>query len=339
MFRGKVENHVHGRLRGLDLSPLYQDCILKSHERCETYDAIAGELCDYGLQWSGSQVDARAFRCRVGGMSIYSMRYGDEVQIRPDLYRDFALVHVSIRKGIEIETDGRIFHVPEGRVFFSSPQRSIALRWQEGCEQVLLRIPHSMLLPQNANQTQLSSVALPEDLIVPFGYQLSTLLAMARQSSDVHGFGLWQEAVQNSLAAFVATSLGISRSPEPVAELADPRPQDRGERLKDFIQLHLDHPMRHCDLERVAGLGRSQLNQMVQDRFGCSPMSLVRQMRLQAVRESLEANPDQDLTQLSLRYGFDHQGRFSQYYRGQFGESPSETRRHLRGIRPAGRNG
>ena len=66
----RLANQANGRLGGLDLAPLYQDCILKSQERRETYDAVAGELCDYGLEWGGSLVDARAFRCRAQSISI-----------------------------------------------------------------------------------------------------------------------------------------------------------------------------------------------------------------------------------------------------------------------------
>jgi AraC-like DNA-binding protein len=270
------------------------------------------------------------------------MRYGDEVRIRPDLYRDFVLVHVSVRKGIEIETDGRTHHVPEGRVFFSSPKHSIALRWQEDCEQVLIRFPHDLLFRGKSFQVPLSAASLSEPLVVPFVHQLSTLLAMARQPSGLYGFRQWQGALQETLVGFVAASLGVSQhsvpSPETI-EIPETRTRDRLESLDAFIRARLDRPIRHIDLEVATGLGHSQLNQLVQKGFGCSPMMLVRQRRLEAVRQSLEADPGQDLTQLSLLYGFDHQGRFAQYYRGQFGEAPSETRRRLRGQRPAGRNG
>lgn len=78
--------HVRQAFPGLDLGPLYQDCILRSHERRETYDAIASELCDYGLQWRGVGVDARAYRCRTDRLAIYSMRYGFEHQGRFSQY-------------------------------------------------------------------------------------------------------------------------------------------------------------------------------------------------------------------------------------------------------------
>ena len=131
-------------LRGLDLTPLYRECLLDSRERRETYDVIASELCDYGLKWRGAAVEARAYRCRTDRLAVYSLSYGDEVSIKPDLYPDFLLAHVCLKNGIEVESDGEITHVPEGGVFFSAPQRRIGLRWQEGCEQLIVRVPHAL---------------------------------------------------------------------------------------------------------------------------------------------------------------------------------------------------
>ena len=339
MISGRMATQANWRLGGLDLAPLYQDCILKSHERRETYDAIAGELCDYGLEWGGSLVEARAFRCRAQAISVYSMRYGDEVRIRPDLYRDFVLAHVSVHKGIEIETDGNTYHVPEGRVFFSAPKRSIALRWQEGCEQVLVRIPHRLLFGEEPGSLPRSAALLPDPLVAPFAHQLSALLAMARQPLGLYGFGLWQETLQASLSKIAARSLGVSDEPAVLRDRSQSRTSDRLDRLETFIHDRLDRPISLSDLEASVHLGRSQLNHLVQQAFGCSPMMLVRRRRLEALRQSLETNPAQDLTQLSLRYGFDHQGRFSHYYKEHFGEAPSETRRRLRGLPVTGKNG
>ncbi len=340
MATGGVSQHKFGRLRGLDLEPLYQDCLLKSHERRETYDAIASELCDYGLEWAGSPVHALAYKCQAGDLNIYSMRYGDEVLIRPDLYKGFLLAHVSVRKSIEIESDGRVFNLPEGSVFFSSPKRSISLRWQEGCEQVIIRIPHAMLKIGDRADRLASGTKLPTHLNGLFSHQLSAVLAMARQPSEGQGFGLWQDAFQTSMATFVGLALGLGNDDKPAPDQKLTSTHGHRERIEDFIESRLGRPIQLQDLELAAGLARSQLNQLTHEAFGCSPMALVRQRRLAAVRRALEADPRQDITQLSLSYGFDHQGRFSQYYRAAFGEAPSETRARLRGVTPiSGKNG
>lgn len=320
-----------GAFAGLVLSPLYDDCMLRSYERRETYDAIAGELCDYGLRWQGGAVDARAFRCKTDSLALYSMRYGDEAAITPDVYPDFFLVHLCLKAGIEVETDGVMTPVPEGAVFISAPRRSIRLRWQEGCEQLILRVPH-VAAGIDGRRLQRSGALLPRALSPLLVSQLNTLMALSRQEP---GGEDWAAHVQTGLARFAAQHLapdsGESRAATPDADTRD--------RLIGFIEAHLARPIQLLDLARAAGLGRTQLNALTQSAFGCSPMALLRRLRLQAAHRDLEARPDQSLTQLALRYGFEHQGRFSQYYREEFGAVPRRMRDRLRRDDAVGRNG
>lgn len=178
----QLQQGKSGAFPGLVLSPLYDDCMLRSQERRETYDAIAGELCDYGLRWQGGDVDARAFRCKTDSLALYSMRYGDEVTITPDTYRDFFLVHLCLKAGIEVETDGVATPVPEGAVFLSAPRRSIRLRWQEGCEQLILRVPYEAA-GIAGRRLQRSGVLMPRALSPLLVSQLNTLMALSRQGS------------------------------------------------------------------------------------------------------------------------------------------------------------
>lgn len=328
-----------GSSHGLALAPLYQECMLRSNERRETYDVIAGELCDYGLQWHGGPVDARAFRCRTEQLALYSMHYGDEVTITPDVYRDFFLVHLCLKNGIEVESDGVTTHVPEGAAFVNAPQKSIRLRWQEECEQLILRVPHAAA--GVAGQTPMRSGALlPKGLLPVLVSQLNMLMALSRQVSSMPGLQDWVAHAETGLARFAALHLFpivSDQSGLPQESLPD---ADRRDRLVSFIESHLSRPIQLQDLARATGLGRTQLNALTQEAFGCAPITLVRRLRLEAARRSLEADPSQRLTELSLRYGFEHQGRFSQYYREAFGESPRDMRERQRNRGgPAGRNG
>lgn len=126
--------------------------------------------------------------------------------------------------------------------------------------------------------------------------------------------------MQTGLARFAAQHLlpGQTVETRPDADTRD--------RLIGFIETHMARPIQLPDLARAAGLGRSQLNALTRSAFGCTPMALLRRMRLQAARRDLEERPEQNLTQLALRYGFEHQGRFSQYYREEFGAVPRQMR-------------
>ncbi|MDG3579719.1 AraC family transcriptional regulator [Rhizobium sp. YJ-22] len=319
-----------GALQGLDLAPLYENCLFRSDIRKETYNSIATELCDYKLIWRGGSVDARGYRARTRNLSACVIQYGDEVTITPRLYSDFVLAHVCLRKGIEITADRATTFVPEGSVYFSSPRTNISLRWQEGCEQLLLRVPLDMIDPTGRHCDFGSGMVLAKSMTPLFVHQLNTALAISHRGGSMSHFDAWTDHVERGLAQFVGMHL---RGPATHRPGSAPPTRTEGvdwrERLEAFIDARMRRPIGLDDLMQATGLGRSQLNALCHRAFGCAPMELVRRMRLQALKAELERNPGQDLTTLALSYGFDHQGRFAQYYRGAFGELPRDTRRRL----------
>jgi AraC-like DNA-binding protein len=67
---------------------------------------------------------------------------------------------------------------------------------------------------------------------------------------------------------------------------------------------------------------------------GTSPMKLVRTQRMLMVRQELIEHGDKTtVTDAALKWGFNHLGRFSAYYKAQFGEKPSDTLRLARSLR------
>ena len=127
------------------LNALYKNCIFSSQERLETHALVEGELSDHHLRWQGGKVDTRMYKFHAQKISLYSLKYGDAVDIYPEVYKDFFLVHFSLSGGIEIEADGCRRAIPQGRAIISSPRRNINLHWTNACEQLILRIPHHLL--------------------------------------------------------------------------------------------------------------------------------------------------------------------------------------------------
>ncbi|MQA11751.1 MAG: helix-turn-helix domain-containing protein [Pseudonocardiaceae bacterium] len=85
-----------------------------------------------------------------------------------------------------------------------------------------------------------------------------------------------------------------------------------------------------ADLAMFAGVSERSLHAAFRRQLGASPMSYVRRRRLaQAHDELLRLDPTAGVkvTDVALRYGFSHAGRFAAAYRARFGESPSVTLR------------
>jgi transcriptional regulator GlxA family with amidase domain len=66
-------------------------------------------------------------------------------------------------------------------------------------------------------------------------------------------------------------------------------------------------------------------------------MVAVRRTRLERVRlDLLTAGPGDSVTDIAMRWGFFHLGRFSSIYASHFGELPSATRRRSLAPQPPG---
>lgn len=99
-------------------------------------------------------------------------------------------------------------------------------------------------------------------------------------------------------------------------------------RADALILAEPDAPHSVESLARVAGVSARSLCRGFQRLRGCGPMAAVRRVRLQFVRRDLlEAGPDGRVTDIAMRWGFYHLGRFSRLYAAQFGELPSATHR------------
>ena len=100
-------------------------------------------------------------------------------------------------------------------------------------------------------------------------------------------------------------------------------------RAEEYVRAHLHHPLSVADLAAAAGVSGRTLRRTFRRHRGCSPMQFVRQLRLEAVRRDLlDAASGVTVSEVALRWGFDHFGRFSAHYRQAFNEHPSETLRH-----------
>jgi transcriptional regulator GlxA family with amidase domain len=63
-----------------------------------------------------------------------------------------------------------------------------------------------------------------------------------------------------------------------------------------------------------------------------TPRSHLRRLRLDHVRAELQrTDVPVSVTEVALRHGFSHLGRFSAYYRAAFGELPGATLRRAQG--------
>jgi AraC-like DNA-binding protein len=105
-------------------------------------------------------------------------------------------------------------------------------------------------------------------------------------------------------------------------------------RARDYIEAHYRETIRMQDLCTCTGIGLRTLQRCFATYYQISPREYIKARRLNAVRrELILSEPSHGhVTDIALRNGLAHLGRFSGEYRAFFGESPSETLRSASGL-------
>ena len=122
----------------------------------------------------------------------------------------------------------------------------------------------------------------------------------------------------------------VHERPRASAAVADPlaRAVWRAERL---ILAEPGDPHSAESLASAVGISVRSLFRAFQRRRGYGPMEAVRRARLHRVQNDLlTAGPRDSVTDIAMRWGFYHLGRFAGFYCERFGELPSATRQRSR---------
>lgn len=109
------------------------------------------------------------------------------------------------------------------------------------------------------------------------------------------------------------------------------RPDCRDEITKicEWLRENLNNPISLTAMESKCGLSTRVMQYSFRKAFGIRPKEWLRQQRLYAARDLLlEANQHRKITEIAYDFNFASASEFTRYYRQEFGELPSETRRN-----------
>lgn len=323
------------------LEALRQNCVFRSHERVEAHEQVALELAEHSLRWKRGVSDTALHKGVLNRLQVYTLQYGAEVEVKPAPFDDFVLVHTSLVGGAEIECDGHRLEVAEGRSAVLAPERSVRLRWYEGTQQLILKVPKSLINEICTGDADSSVGKLAPGYLVPreqsSQWDLISHSLLNAMSIPVRtpAHRAWLDHFERNVAMFLLThqpdpesrpaAARILLLPEASGGLAPAKESARMEAVLEYMDARLSAPVSLEDLARVAGISVRTLNELCRRHHGATPMELLRNMRLDAVRQCLRLKPGASITETALSFGFGHLGRFSHYYFSRFGELPRQT--------------
>lgn len=315
------------------LAPLYDASpLFASSDPQEAKLGTTGALKEHDLVWRSGKVDSFLRHLQLGEVSLFLLRYGAAVHIAPGELRRFLLFQVPLEGSARIAVGDSVVAADSRTAALISPTLPLRLDWSEGCEQLLLKIPRERV---EASCSALLGARLDQPvefcpqfvLDTPQGrswqHQIGALLSGFQASGEAPP-SKWVKAQEETLIQHLLLCQRHNYS-----ELLQRRSgaARRNVRLaEEYIQAHLQEPL---DLGVIAQAGGSSVRSLCaafKEQHGLSPMAYVREQRMaQAHAELLDAAPGTRVTDVALRWGFTHLGRFCTRYRERYGRTPLQT--------------
>ncbi|MEW7849184.1 AraC family transcriptional regulator [Massilia aurea] len=338
---------MHTLSESIEHAQLYRHCVFHSNEKVASHRHVAEALADHDVHWQHGAPDAALFTARVNRLQLFVLRYGAQVQITPSGFNDFALVHMSLKGTAEFECDGQRVSLPEGQAAIVAPRKSIRLWWEEGSEQLILKVPNGLVRELQGPSAGRNPRAGLQSGLIPssrpdthWHLLLQSLLQILAQPDEDRPHQAWIDHFERNITMFLMHQQGAPGEqplPSPGTRaaidaglgLVAPSACERMDALERYMRAKLGAPVSLVDLALAAGVSVRSLNMLCHRHHGVPPMDLLRNMRLDAAQAMLQAQPDASVTKTALEFGFGHLGRFSQYYRQRFGVLP----RHTAGLR------
>ena len=331
----------------LDLSNLYRHSVFRSRCGNESHRAVRTAITGHELRWGRGEVSTTLYKQQLSRISLIALKYGAEVEIRPELFDGFALVQMPLQGTFDVECDGTALEVRPGDIAVLTPRHDLRLLWHPQCEQLILKIPLSLMEqspcpcspvhPFNQDGPPAcrlnSAFKLESHFHMPWRFMVQQLVSLL-PGKPGHGVQLdWLEHLEKTVALFLIghqpssppyCPAGIAQEC-PLPATASSPILDRLGQVEAFIRNRLSAPIALEDLARVAGVSPRTLHVLCHRQRGVSPMELLRNLRLDAARQRLLSGDLVSVTEVAFEYGFGHLGRFSSYYQMRFGELPRQT--------------
>ncbi len=301
---------------------------------------MARIFCPHRLELVGrhEQLDAVQNSARLEDVVLNFLSYGGSVRITPGELQTFFLVQIPLHGSAQITAANRSIVSTPALASVLSPDDSVDMRWGADNPQLIVRFDRASL-----EQRLAAMLGQPQEEPLRFslGMDLGTapvrswlrIVALLREE-----FERGSELIRQPLAAarfeeLLMTGLLLAQPSNYSAALnvgAAPVSSRAVRRAIEYVHAHLGEPLTSADLAAAAGVSTRALQRGFRRQLDATPITYVREVRLQRAHEDIVAADPTDgasVTEIALRWGFTHQGRFASMYRQRYGMPPSHTLR------------
>lgn len=330
--------------------PLERYRLFDSHDLDEAREFVGRVFCPHELATvrPRAELDACHHSAQLHrDASLNYVQYGAAVRIEPGHLESFYLLQIPLRGGAMVQCGSQTVESHGSMASLPSPTEALSMRWHEDSPQFIVKIDRAAMqlrlsaLLQEPLQTPLV-FDLGVDLANPALWGMTSFIAYLRSAVETHAVLLGHPVLAEQAENHLLTSLLLCAGHNYSAALAAGATVSGAthtvlprmvKRAQEYMRSHLEQPITLADVCTHVGVSARSLQQTFSQCTGKSPMSFLRDLRLDASRAALQnklAERAPQVSDVAARFGFLHLGHFAEAYRRRFGETPSETRQRLR---------
>ena len=317
--------------------------LLATHDLLEARHYITDVYIPHDLRTrDGRVLDFRLRYLASERLTVGHLVYGADAELLVPPMRDCYHMNLTLQGQTMVSQRGRwaATNALRSGVLFN-PTDAFTVRWSPDAVQYAVKLPRRSV---EAHLSKLLCRPVERPIRFALGYDLtsaagqallSTVHFLRRELGRAGGIASLP-AAREQLESLVLTQLLLTLPHDSSDLLRAPQAPARHAHVRRVVELIDAHPegdLTLAELAGIAGTTARALQRGFQEVVGMSPTAYVRAVRLDRVRAELLARAGStSVTEVALKWGFLHLGRFSQQYRERFGVLPSQT---VRGAQPA----
>lgn len=109
-------------------------------------------------------------------------------------------------------------------------------------------------------------------------------------------------------------------------------------RATDYIESHIDKSFTLEELSAVAAFSKFHFNRIFKALIGESPFQYIQRIRLEKCAANMLSNPNDSITEIAFKWGFQDMSVFSRYFKNYFGVTASGFKKQKSNIGQAESN-
>ncbi|MEO8466408.1 MAG: AraC family transcriptional regulator [Gammaproteobacteria bacterium] len=291
--------------------------------------AVLSDPCRLNVEFNG---------IREENISFLHIQYGAAVDVRPDESKEYFFVQTTLEGFSLVLKDKNEYPAPENHTLVVSPDRPYRMRIAAGTKRMVVGI---------------RVAALEQHLAYLCGHALDDSLVFAADGNSREVSSIWFGHIKNLYSLFKLSPTSyenemcrrhhydatcslllnlfshnysgiLSRGSTKVASR-------RCHMATEYMRDNLCRGTTVSDVANHVGLSVRALQVAFQRYYDVTPSEMLRNLRLDAVKDALEHIEDSDtITRILLDYGVSSIGHFAAQFRKRFGVAPCEVMRASR---------